>query len=321
MASESHTSTSGKSEYASYLTSGSPQPGANSRLKSRRKAATSTITGDQQIICAVTESRGVSPVVGLAFVNLYTAEASLCQISDTQTYERTLQKLHVYEPTQLLIANTATKPASRLFSLLGTETDARVTPLERKYWAENDGIEYIQELAFREEVEAIKVCIGGKYYAICCLAAVCQPFHNSTPSSRTTSSQIFWSPGSPSCAGLCANTVQVLKYVDIELLVSFSPHSLRIKYESSEGSMMMDLSTIRTLELIQNSQSVRSKHSLFGLLNHTLTPMGVRKLKSNILHPSTDRDLLERRYGAVSELSTMEDMFFGVRHGMCCFDR
>lgn len=84
--------------------------------------------------------------------------------------------------------------------------------------------------------------------------------------------------------------------------------------------MMLDLSTISTLELIQNSQDPHSKHSLFGILNQTLTPMGARKLKSTILQPSTDRDVLESRYRALAELTSTEDVFFAVRKGVQSFE-
>lgn len=80
--------------------------------------------------------------------------------------------------------------------------------------------------------------------------------------------------------------------------------------------MTIDLSTIVSLELIQNLQNAKSKDSLFGLLNETLTPMGARLLRANILQPSTDKDQLSGRYDAVEDLSTKEEMFISVRQGL-----
>lgn len=80
--------------------------------------------------------------------------------------------------------------------------------------------------------------------------------------------------------------------------------------------MMIDLATIHSLELIQNLQNPRSKDCLFGLLNQTLTPMGARRLKSNVLQPSTECGTLEKRFDALEELATKEDIFFAVRHGI-----
>lgn len=50
-------------------------------------------------------------------------------------------------------------------------------------------------------------------------------------------------------------------------------------------------------------------------MNETLTPMGARLLRSNILQPSTQEIVLNQRYEAVQELSTKEDMFHQTRLG------
>lgn len=98
--------------------------------------------------------------------------------------------------------------------------------------------------------------------------------------------------------------------------MQFSYHSLRLRYEPSEGSMMIDVPTIYSLELVQNLQNPKSKDCLFGLLNETLTPMGARLLRNNILQPLTDREVLTTRYLAVEELTTKEEMFFATRAGL-----
>lgn len=78
---------------------------------------------------------------------------------------------------------------------------------------------------------------------------------------------------------------------------------------------MIDLPTIASLELIQNLQNAKCTDCLFGLLNETLTPMGSRFLRSNILQPSTDATKLEERFDTLEELTTKERMFFDVREG------
>ncbi|KAI4217829.1 MAG: hypothetical protein L6R36_009256 [Xanthoria steineri] len=275
----------------SYPEASSTTPRPDTRLSSngrpptgRPRTAASTLgSRDQQVICAISESRGISPVVGLAFVNLTTTEAVLCQISDNQTFTRTIHKLVVYEPTELLFMTTAAQPKSKLFNIVESNvSDLRITVIDRKYWSETTGLEYIQHLAFKQDVEAIKVSVGGNFYATCCIAAV-------------------------------------LKYIELALSFSFPFHSLRIKYETSEGSMMIDLSTISSMELIQNLQNPKSKDCLFGLLNQTLTPMGSRLLKSLLLQPSTNVETLEKRFDALDELATREDIFFAVRQALKAF--
>jgi DNA mismatch repair protein MSH4 len=148
--------------------------------------------------------------------------------------------------------------------------------LDRRYWAETTGIEFIEQFGFIQDVDSIKMSVDGNYFSVCCFAAA-------------------------------------MKFIELAMNKTFPPHSLRIRYEASEGSMMIDLSTIRSLELIQNLQNQKSPDCLFGILNQTLTPMGSRLLRSNVLQPLTDQHTLETRYDALEELTTKEEMFFATR--------
>ena len=80
--------------------------------------------------------------------------------------------------------------------------------------------------------------------------------------------------------------------------------------------MTIDLQTIVSLELIQNLHNVKSRDSLYGLLNQTLTPMGARLLRATIPQPSTERVKLTARLNAVEDLSTKEEMFMSVRQAL-----
>ncbi|KZN90470.1 MutS protein-like protein [Penicillium chrysogenum] len=249
-----------------------------SRRPTARPTTTATSVAAQDIICAVSESRGVSSTVGLAFVNLATAEAVLCQICDSQTYVKTIIKIGVFEPSEILFMNTA-KESKLRYIIQENLPDPIYTFLDRRWWSEKTGHEYVERLAFPEEVDSLKVTLGGNYFAACCFAAA-------------------------------------LKYVEVELQRSFTTHSLRIRFEPFQGSMTIDLATIVSLELIQNLQNAKSKESLFGLLNETLTPMGARLLRASILQPSTERVKLTARYNAVEDLATKEDMFVSVRQAL-----
>ena len=167
--------------YGDYITPTTSRPrarrstGRPSTARPRTGASTIARIEAQQVICAVTESRGVSPTVGLAFANLDTGEAVLCQICDSQTYVKTVHKLTVYGPTEILIMNSAASPKSKLFSIIEENLDtigANLVLRERRLWSESAGHDYIQSLAFTEDVEAIKLSVTGSYYALCCIAAV-----------------------------------------------------------------------------------------------------------------------------------------------------
>ncbi|CAN9393864.1 unnamed protein product [Alternaria alternata] len=279
------TSASTSYGYGDYNTITTSRPGTRrntgrpSTARPRTGASTIARVEAQNVVCAIAESRGISPTVGLAFVSLDTAEAVLCQICDSQTFVRTVHELKVYGPSEILIVSTAASPRSKLFSIIEENLEdigSKLTLLDRRYWAESTGYEYIQSLAFKEDVEAIKVSVTGNYYAVCCMAAA-------------------------------------LKYIDLGMGMVFSLHSLRMRYEPSEGSMMIDVSTIYSLELVQNLRDPKSKDCLFGLLNETSTPMGARLLRSNILQPLTDPEVLNTRYAAVDDLTKKEELFFATQ--------
>ncbi len=106
-----------------------------------------------------------------------------------------------------------------------------------------------------------------------------------------------------------------MKHLETSCGITFANNSLRISYEPPEDSVMIDLSTIQSVELIQNLRNVKSNDCLFGLLNNTLTPMGARILRRSILQPSTREEILLSRYQAVEELSTEGELFFALRGG------
>ena len=104
-----------------------------------------------------------------------TGEAVLCQICDSQTYVKTIHKLRVYGPSEVLIVSTSASPKSKLFSIIEENVEvmeSKMTLLDRKYWAESAGFDYIKTLALDDDVEAIKLAATGSYYAVCCIAAV-----------------------------------------------------------------------------------------------------------------------------------------------------
>jgi len=117
--------------------------------------------------------------VGLAFINLDTCCASLCQISDSQTYVKTIHQLNIHSPSEVLFMSTAVSPKSKLFSIIEEELedfDVGIVSLARRYYAEDSGLEYVDQLALREDVETIKLALTGNYFAICSFAAVCSQF-------------------------------------------------------------------------------------------------------------------------------------------------
>ncbi|KAK9467624.1 muts domain V-domain-containing protein [Lipomyces arxii] len=248
---------------------------ATSRAQSRAQSRASYHSA--RVICAITESRGVAATVGLCFVSVDTGECVLCEIADSQTYVRTIHKLGVYDPSEILLPQTCISPPSKLCSIIYENiAGAKITGANRRAFNEAEGLEYIAQLTIPRDAESIRILISAKFYAVCAMAAA-------------------------------------LKHVETALSMTFAAHSLRIRYEASEGSMLIDSSSVRSLELIQNLVSAQSQQSLLGFLNKTATPMGLRLLRANILQPLTDVDTINLRLDALDELTQSEELFFACQ--------
>lgn len=54
----------------------------------------------------------------------------------------------------------------------------------------------------------------------------------------------------------------------------------------AEGIMFIDIQTAKNLELVRNNLTNKATHTLYSVLNHCHTPMGMRLLRTCILQPS-----------------------------------
>lgn len=91
-----------------------------------------------------------------------------------------------------------------------------------------------------------------------------------------------------------------------------------MRYQPSEGTVLIDFATIHSLELVTNVLDAKGKggETLLGLVDNTVTGMGARLVRMNVLQPSTEREVLEKRLDAVEELTRAEDMFFASREAL-----
>jgi DNA mismatch repair protein MSH4 len=62
---------------------------------------------------------------------------------------------------------------SKLLNIIGENLPgANIIPISRKYYNETAGYDYLKQLSFHEDAEAIKVAVSEKFYAVTALAAV-----------------------------------------------------------------------------------------------------------------------------------------------------
>ncbi|XP_030806529.1 mutS protein homolog 4 isoform X3 [Camarhynchus parvulus] len=231
------------------------------------------------VIVAVVEGRGLARgEVGMASIDLKNPEMILSQFADNTTYAKVITKLKILTPLEIIMSNTACDAGNttKLFSLI-TEHFKNVTftTVQRKYFNETKGLEYIEQLC-ASEFSTIFMEVQSKYY---CLAAA----------------------------------AALLKYVEFIQNAVYAPKSLKVRFQGSEKTAMIDSSSAQNLELVINNRDSRNGHTLLGVLNYTKTPGGSRRLRSNILEPLVDAETINTRLDCVQELLQDEELFFGLQ--------
>ncbi|XP_064400656.1 mutS protein homolog 4-like isoform X2 [Halichondria panicea] len=229
-------------------------------------------------IVAVVEGRGLATgEVGLASIDLKRPELVLSQFPDTRTYVKVLTKLLILEPLEILMPHTVCDVGAKtkLYQLVAEQfAESTITSVQRKYFNESKGLAYVHQLC-AQEFNTVELDISTKYY---CLAAA----------------------------------AALLKYAEFIQHMMFAPNSIRVSYKGSEHTTMIDVTTVKNLELLTNSLNPRSCHSLYGLINFTKTPCGARLLRSNILEPPSHLETIKLRQDCVQELTENEALFFGL---------
>jgi DNA mismatch repair protein MutS len=92
----------------------------------------------------------------------------------------------------------------------------------------------------------------------------------------------------------------LLGYVE-ETQKSALPHLTGMAVESASETIALDAATRRNLEL-DTHPSGRTEHTLLGVLDETVTPMGARLLRRWLNRPLRSRELLRRRHQAIGTL-------------------
>ncbi|XP_052072312.1 mutS protein homolog 4-like [Mytilus californianus] len=249
---------------------------------SKRKTPYSSTTPmdvNSSVIVAVVEGRGLARgEIGMASINLKSPVLTLSQFSDTPTYVKTITKLQILLPVEVIMPNTACESGTmtKLFTLVNDQfVNTSLSAVQRKYFNEARGIQYVKQLCV-PEFSTIEMEVTSKYY---CLAAA----------------------------------AALVKYVEFIQNIVFAPRSMKIVFKGSENTTMIDATTVKNLELLQNARDPKSEHTLYGVLNHTKTAGGNRLLRANILQPPSDLETICMRQEVVAELTSKEEYFYNLQ--------
>ncbi|CAG8587408.1 1179_t:CDS:10 [Diversispora eburnea] len=138
-----------KSISSSTIINSSLSPSKSSLPTRRPRTSASTRVGrggeSHSFVVAVIEGRGgIASEVGMCFIDLRTSESILSQkISDSKTYVKTLHKMNIYDPVEILLSVTSVEPSkSKLCKILEDSMPfATIVPIGRKYF--NDAIDCV----------------------------------------------------------------------------------------------------------------------------------------------------------------------------------
>ncbi|KAI8060439.1 muts domain V-domain-containing protein [Gongronella butleri] len=104
-----------------------------------------------------------------------------------------------------------------------------------------------------------------------------------------------------SSTSVCMMTLEMLvNHLTAKHLWLFADHTIKFSFQTMQDTLIIDASAARHLELVESASS--SSSSLYHVLNHTHTTMGARLLRSTILRPTTNHELLKLRLDAVHVL-------------------
>ncbi|CAI4232721.1 unnamed protein product [Auanema sp. JU1783] len=223
-------------------------------------------------IASIFEGKGLTTgSVGMAVMDVRTSNVDLYQFIDSTSYTRLKTKIQVEDPVEIILADSLN---DRSGGLLLTEAlkhalpEVTITTVHKRYFHDEKGATLIRQLANAEISNCDTVIQQQEKLAMAACAAL-------------------------------------VKYVEHVQNLLFMGNSLRFTFLDVERSCMIDAGSWKNLELIDPvgvPKIARTKASLLTLIDHTITNSGARLLRSNLLQPSADPEVLNKRYDAIEEL-------------------
>ncbi|VDN04074.1 unnamed protein product [Thelazia callipaeda] len=259
---------------------------STSRDYSRISANGTKISLRSCIIFSLVEGRGnARGEIGLASIDALCSELHILQFIDSASYARLRIQIQVQEPVevfnfnvfisdqdfaQVIVPEVSGEKVNSMHTLLelirSTYPEVEITMISRRYFNDVKGIELLQQLSSQESSNLTSE-VFKKYYCMAAAAAL-------------------------------------IKYVEYIQSIFFAQNSLKVTYLVVEKSCFMDVNTMRNVELVEriHFKQKMAGRSLFSVLNTCQTSGGIRLLRSSLLQPSADLEMIEARLDAVEEL-------------------
>jgi DNA mismatch repair protein MSH4 len=155
--------------------------------------------------------------------------------------------------------------------------DVNIVPMEKRCFNSSNGMDDICRLAFESDQQYLKTSLVSQVFVLSAFAAAVEYMQSGKISMNKRRFE-----------------------------------KLRIKFEPSECTMFIDSSTMKNLQLISNLVDTDGL-TFFSFMNHTMTKMGERMLRNNLLQPLSDASSIVERLQAVQELKSNEGLLELIR--------
>lgn len=183
----------------------------------------STLTKESHIIVALTEGRGqAKATVGMAVIDVNQPKLILCQLNDSHNYVKTLTKINIFKPNEILIPATFVDPPNNyLFSTVKEYfPEITINTVPRREFVSSIGSQYISQLCapvFNSVVFLIK-----QKYDVC----------KSTLDIKSNIAFFFRFYATSACCAL-------LRYIEHTWNVIYSKESIKVEYLGNESATLI----------------------------------------------------------------------------------
>ncbi|CAH8565017.1 unnamed protein product [Schistosoma bovis] len=256
-----------------------PQAALNSS-SIRSSNLTSASKLKSHVLLSIVEGRGQSTgEIGLATIDIYSANVELSQFRDTSSYSRTLVKLLLYCPTEIILPKSGLDPNSCMRKLvkilLSLRNGMTLNGVNRNHFNDKQGLHYLRRLCHPHYIPSI-YAIKEKFYALSALSAL-------------------------------------LNYAEEIHGLIYAPKSMKFSFTGSVKSTMIDYKSANRLRLVRNNYDYSAKDTLYSAIDFTSTASGARLLRANLLEPPCDLETILNRQASVRELISSPETLFNIQ--------
>ncbi|CAH8553060.1 unnamed protein product [Schistosoma intercalatum] len=257
-----------------------PQAALNSS-SIRSSNLTSASKLKSHVLLSIVEGRGQSTgEIGLATIDIYSANVELSQFRDTSSYSRTLVKLLLYCPTEIILPKSGLDPNSCMRKLvkilLSLRNGMTLNGVNRNHFNDKQGLHYLRRLCHPHYIPSI-YAIKEKFYALSALSAL-------------------------------------LNYAEEIHGLIYAPKSMKFSFTGSVKSTMIDFKSANHLRLVRNNYDYSAKDTLYSAIDFTSTASGARLLRANLLEPPCDLETILNRQASVRELISSPETLFNIQN-------